>query len=50
MRQAIVQVDGFTDTPSRGNPAAVCVMTEAASEEWMQAVAREIAGDNHPAT
>lgn len=42
MRQTIVQVDAFTDTPFRGNPAAVCVMAAPASEAWMQAVAREM--------
>jgi PhzF family phenazine biosynthesis protein len=38
----IVQVDAFTDEPFRGNPAAVCVMTSAADENWMQKVAREM--------
>jgi len=42
MRQAITQVDAFTDEPFKGNPAGVCVLTAARTEEWMQAVAREM--------
>ena len=42
MTQPIVQVDAFTDTPFRGNPAAVCLLTGPASDEWMQAVALEV--------
>ena len=42
MGQRIVQVDAFTDTPFRGNPAAVCILDGPASEAWMQAVAREM--------
>jgi PhzF family phenazine biosynthesis protein len=38
----IVQVDAFTATPFAGNPAAVCLLPNAASEEWMQHVAREM--------
>ena len=38
----IVQVDAFTATPFAGNPAAVCVLPNPASEEWMQHVAREM--------
>jgi PhzF family phenazine biosynthesis protein len=38
----IYQVDAFTDTPFSGNPAAVCILPEAAEEEWMQKVAREM--------
>lgn len=38
----IVQVDAFTDTPFAGNPAAVCILDGAASEEWMQNVALEM--------
>jgi predicted PhzF superfamily epimerase YddE/YHI9 len=40
--QPIVQVDAFTDAGFRGNPAAVCILPGATSEEWMQAVAREM--------
>src|ERR1039457_4285000 len=38
----MVQVDAFTDRPFAGNPAAVCVLREAASEQWMRDVAREM--------
>lgn len=38
----VVQVDAFTDTPFRGNPAAVCVLPEARPEAWMRDVAREM--------
>ena len=40
--QHIYQVDAFTRTPFAGNPAAVCVLPEPASERWMQDVAREM--------
>lgn len=42
MAQEIFQVDAFTDKPFGGNPAAVCLLPEAADEEWMQHVAREM--------
>src|SRR5260370_25316893 len=42
MGLAIVQVDAFTDTPFKGNPAAVCVLPAPRDEAWMQAVAREM--------
>ena len=42
MGQKIVQVDAFTDKPFSGNPAAVCVMEDPASERWMQRVAHEM--------
>lgn len=32
MPQEIVQIDAFTSEPFRGNPAAVCLMDEPASE------------------
>jgi len=38
----ILQVDAFTDTPFRGNPAAVCFLREARDPAWMQSVAREM--------
>ena len=38
----IFQVDAFTDVPFAGNPAAVCVLPEAANEIWMQNVAAEM--------
>jgi PhzF family phenazine biosynthesis protein len=34
-------VDAFTDTPFTGNPAAVVLLDEAPTDEWMAAVARE---------
>jgi len=34
-------VDSFTDRPFTGNPAAVLLLDEAPSDEWMAAVARE---------
>ena len=40
--QPIVQVDAFTATPFRGNPAAVCVLKTAREEKWMRNVAREM--------
>src|SRR5579863_5501352 len=42
MGLAIVQVDAFTNTPFAGNPAAVCVLPEPQTDEWMQHVAREM--------
>lgn len=38
----VIQVDAFTAKPFSGNPAAVCVMPEAPTEQWMQEVAREM--------
>lgn len=38
----IYQVDAFTDRPFHGNPAGVCILPEAAGEEWMQDVAAEM--------
>lgn len=34
--------DTFTDRPFRGNPAAVCILTEPRDSSWMQDIAREI--------
>ncbi|MBA3947645.1 MAG: PhzF family phenazine biosynthesis protein [Herpetosiphonaceae bacterium] len=42
MSQTITQVDAFTDTPFRGNPAAVCILAEARDATWMQHVAQEM--------
>ncbi|MBE9047573.1 PhzF family phenazine biosynthesis protein [Pleurocapsales cyanobacterium LEGE 10410] len=42
MKQSIIQVDAFTARPFRGNPAAVCVLSEAKDDGWMQAVAQEM--------
>jgi PhzF family phenazine biosynthesis protein len=38
----IVQVDAFTNKAFAGNPAAVCVLPQPASDEWMRDVAREM--------
>lgn len=38
----IYQVDAFTDTVFRGNPAAVCLPERGAPAEWMQKVAAEM--------
>jgi PhzF family phenazine biosynthesis protein len=38
----IFQVDAFTARPFAGNPAAVCVLAEAAEAAWMQNVAQEM--------
>jgi PhzF family phenazine biosynthesis protein len=42
MEIPIYQVDAFTDQPFGGNPAAVCLLPEPATPEWMQAVAAEM--------
>ena len=41
-RIPIIQVDAFTAEPFGGNPAAVCLLEDEASESWMQAVAAEM--------
>jgi PhzF family phenazine biosynthesis protein len=38
----LIEVDAFTDEPFAGNPAAVCLLSEARTEKWMQNVAQEI--------
>jgi PhzF family phenazine biosynthesis protein len=38
----LIHVDAFTDRPFAGNPAAVCLLPEAADAEWMQNVARDM--------
>jgi predicted PhzF superfamily epimerase YddE/YHI9 len=35
-------VDAFTDTPFRGNPAAVCILKAPRGEGWMQKIAAEM--------
>jgi PhzF family phenazine biosynthesis protein len=40
--QTITQIDAFTNEPYGGNPAAVCILPEPRSEEWMQRVAGEM--------
>jgi len=42
MPQTLVQVDAFTQAAFRGNPAAVCVLSEPQSDRWMQQVAMEM--------
>lgn len=42
MSHRILQVDAFTDKPFAGNPAAVCILSSAADETWMQQVAAEM--------
>jgi len=39
---AITQVDAFTSRPFAGNPAAVCILSEAPEERWMRDIAREM--------
>ncbi|XP_044483954.1 uncharacterized isomerase BH0283-like [Mangifera indica] len=34
-------VDAFTDSPFNGNPAAVCLLDEERSDDWLQSVALE---------
>src|SRR5215467_368508 len=38
----IVTVDAFTSVPFAGNPAAVCVLPQPTSEQWLRNVAREM--------
>ena len=47
MPTPVLHVDAFTTTPFRGNPAAVCLLDDDRSTEWMQSVAAEL---NLPAT
>jgi PhzF family phenazine biosynthesis protein len=47
MTQPIAVVDAFTAEPYRGNPAGICVLSAATSDEWMQSVAIEM---NHAET
>src|SRR5271169_1762229 len=42
MGTRISQVDAFTNRKFAGNPAAVCVLSEPADEQWMQNVAAEM--------
>jgi PhzF family phenazine biosynthesis protein len=42
MKQTIIQVDAFTNSPFQGNPAAVCVLLSPQDDRWMQSVAREM--------
>jgi PhzF family phenazine biosynthesis protein len=47
MSQPIAVVDAFTSEPYRGNPAGICILPAAASDQWMQSVAIEM---NHAET
>jgi PhzF family phenazine biosynthesis protein len=38
----LLQIDAFTSEPFRGNPAAVCLLTEEREDSWMQEVAAEM--------
>ncbi len=42
MEIPIIQIDAFTSKPFKGNPAAVCLLDETRSAEWMQNVATEM--------
>jgi PhzF family phenazine biosynthesis protein len=42
MRIPLLQVDAFTAEPFGGNPAAVCLLSDARDAAWMQQVAREM--------
>lgn len=42
MGLTITQVDAFTNEPYGGNPAAVCILSEPRSAEWMQQIAGEM--------
>ncbi|MCP4202879.1 MAG: PhzF family phenazine biosynthesis protein [bacterium] len=42
MSYALYTVDAFAAKPFSGNPAAVCLLPEAAPADWMQSVANEI--------
>src|SRR5919112_6460821 len=41
-RQRSPRVEAFTDPPSGGTPAAVCLLADARDPLWMQQVAREM--------
>ncbi|HSN83357.1 MAG TPA: PhzF family phenazine biosynthesis protein [Polyangiales bacterium] len=47
MGQRITVVDAFTHVAFAGNPAAVCVLSEPTTDDWMQSVAQEM---NHSET
>ena len=42
MSVPLFAVDAFTAVPFRGNPAAVCLLGEAADDQWMQDLAAEL--------
>ncbi len=42
MSHPLIWVDAFTDTPFRGNPAAIVLLEAPADETWMQSLAFEL--------
>ncbi len=42
MPHSLFQVDAFTDVAFHGNPAAVCLLSEPAADDWMQNLAAEM--------
>src|SRR4051812_24448097 len=42
MKAELLQIDAFTSQRFLGNPAAVCLFREPATESWMQNVAAEM--------
>jgi PhzF family phenazine biosynthesis protein len=42
LRPDLAQIDAFTDKPFSGNPAAVCLLDRAPTDEWMQNLAAEM--------
>jgi PhzF family phenazine biosynthesis protein len=42
METLIFQIDAFTSEPFKGNPAAVCLLLEPKSDDWMQSVSTEM--------
>jgi PhzF family phenazine biosynthesis protein len=42
MPHKLFQVDAFTDSPFKGNPAAVCLLKGPEPDEWMQSLAMEM--------
>ncbi len=42
MGRKIYQVDAFTDSPFKGNPAGVCLLDHTVPDEWMKNVASEM--------
>jgi PhzF family phenazine biosynthesis protein len=42
MTHILFQVDAFTDEPFKGNPAAVCLLEDQVSDDWMQELAAEM--------
>jgi len=47
VNNVIMQVDAFTETAFKGNPAAVCLLEEDKDDEWLQPLAAEF---NTPVT